>query len=124
MKSVKPMDGPGEPPAQRGGRNAEGDFHGQKRSNDTHASTTDLDARLYRNSKGKETKLCFIGHALMENRHGWAMIGTAGRLVGHFYIHNGDDSAFVCERGWLLQQPARAVNRRDLLQRGLCHACL
>ncbi|WP_456777436.1 hypothetical protein [Bradyrhizobium sp. USDA 3315] len=30
---------------------------------------------------------------------GWAMIGTAGRLVGHFYIHNGDDSAFVCERG-------------------------
>ena len=69
MKSVKPKDGPGEPPAQGGGRNAEADFHGQKRSNDSHASTTDLDARLYRKGKGKETKLCFIGHGLMENRH-------------------------------------------------------
>lgn len=38
---------------------------------------------------------------------GWAMIGTASRLVGHLYIHNGDDSAFVCERGLVLQQPAR-----------------
>ena len=69
MKSVKPKDGSGEPPAQGGGRNAEADFHGQKRSNDTHASTTDPDARLYRKGKGKETKLCFIGHGLMENRH-------------------------------------------------------
>src|SRR6185369_16444526 len=69
MKSVKPKDGSGEPPAPGGGRNAEADFHGQKRSNDTHASTTDPDARLYRKGKGKETKLCFIGHGLMENRH-------------------------------------------------------
>jgi hypothetical protein len=45
MKSVKPKDGTGEPPAQGGGRNAEADFHGQKRSNDSHASTTDPDAR-------------------------------------------------------------------------------
>ena len=70
MKSIKPKDGSGEPPAQGGGRNAEADFHGQKRSNDSHASTTDPDARLYRKGKGKETKLCFIGHGLMENRHG------------------------------------------------------
>jgi hypothetical protein len=70
MKSVKPKDGSGEPPAPVGGRNAEADLHGQKRSNDTHASTTDPDARLYRKGKGKETKLCFIGHGLMENRHG------------------------------------------------------
>jgi len=69
MKSVRPKDGSGEPPAPGGGRNAEADFHGQKRSNDTHASTTDPDARLYRKGKGKETKLCFIGHGLMENRH-------------------------------------------------------
>src|SRR5215470_14639652 len=51
MKSVKPKDdtsgGHGEPPGESGGRNAEADFHGQKRSNDTHASTTDPDARLY-----------------------------------------------------------------------------
>src|SRR4051812_32796940 len=70
MKSVKPNDGPGEPPAQGGGRNAEADFHGQKRSNHTHASTTDLDARLHRKRKGKETKLCFIGQGLMEHRRG------------------------------------------------------
>jgi hypothetical protein len=68
MKSVKPKDGSGESPAEGGARNAEADFHGHKRSNDTHASTTDPDARLYR--KGKETKLCFMGHGLMENRHG------------------------------------------------------
>lgn len=49
-------------------RNAEVDFHGQKRSNATHASTSDADARLYRKGKGKEAKLCHMGHALMENR--------------------------------------------------------
>ena len=70
MKSVRPKDGPAEPPAGAGGRNAEADFHGQKRSNDTHASTTDPDARLYKKGKGKEAKLCFMGHGLMENRHG------------------------------------------------------
>lgn len=66
MKSVKPKDGSSGPPVQGGGRNAEANFHGQKRSNDTHALTTDPDARLYRKGKGKETKLCFIGHGLME----------------------------------------------------------
>ena len=51
-------------------RNAEVDFHGQKRSNATHASTSDPEARLYKKGKGKEAKLCFMGHALMENRSG------------------------------------------------------
>ena len=51
-------------------RNAEVDFHGQRRRNDTHASVTDPEARLYRKGKGKEAKLCFMGHALMENRNG------------------------------------------------------
>jgi transposase len=51
-------------------RNAEVDFHGQKRTNATHASTTDPDARLYRKGQGKEAKLCHMGHALMENRSG------------------------------------------------------
>jgi transposase len=67
MKSFKPRDGSDEPPADDG-RNAEVNFHGQKRSNETHASTTDPDARLYRKGRGKEAKLCFIGHGLMENR--------------------------------------------------------
>ena len=71
MKSFKPRDGSGdEPPAEGSGRNTEAEFHGEKRSNDTHASTTDPDARLYRRGRGKEAKLCFIGHGLMENRSG------------------------------------------------------
>src|SRR3984893_4618391 len=83
MKSVKPTDASGEPPAQGGGRNAEADFHGQKRSNDSHASTTDPDARLYRKGKGKETKLCFTGHGLMENRHGLLVDACLTLADGH-----------------------------------------
>lgn len=74
IKSFKPKDGPrgdyGEPPSDAGGRNKEADFHGERRSNETHASTTDPDAKLYRKGKGKEAKLCLMGHGLMENRHG------------------------------------------------------
>jgi transposase len=65
-KSFRPKDG-GEPP--RGNRR-EVDFHREKRSNETHRSTTDPDARLYRKSKGSEAKMSYLGHALMENRHG------------------------------------------------------
>ena len=61
--------GGSEPPAGVG-RNAEVDFRGEKRGNDTHVSTSDPDALLYRKGAGMEAKLCFIGHALMENRHG------------------------------------------------------
>jgi transposase len=73
MKSFKPKDEVGgEPPAgdAGGGRNAERDFHGERRTNETHASTTDPDARLYRKGRGKEAKLCHMGHLLMENRNG------------------------------------------------------
>ncbi|MEK1891401.1 MAG: IS5 family transposase [Phyllobacterium sp.] len=84
MKSVKPKDGSGEPPVGgSGGRNAEADFHGHKRSNETHASTTDPDARLYRKGKGKETKLCFMGHGLMENRHGLLVDACLTPADGH-----------------------------------------
>jgi transposase len=87
MKSVKPKDGPsgghGEPPASGGGRNVEADFHGQKRSNETHASTTDPDARLYRKGGGKEAKLCFMGHGLMENRHGLLVDACLTLADGH-----------------------------------------
>ena len=68
MKSFRPKDGSGEPPAP--GRNGERDFHGEQRTNDSHASTTDPEAKLFRKGRGKEAKLCFMGHALMENRHG------------------------------------------------------
>jgi len=67
MKSFRPKDGSGEPPAP--GRNGERDFHGETRSNQTHASTTDRDARLYRKGPGQPAKLAYLGHVVMENRH-------------------------------------------------------
>jgi transposase len=65
-KSFRAKDG-GEPPSGNGG---EVNFHGKKRSNETHQSTTDPDARLYKKSKGSEAKMSYLGHARMENRHG------------------------------------------------------
>ena len=82
MKSFRPKDGSGEPPAGDG-RNREADFHGQKRSNETHASTTDPEARLYRKGPGKEAKLCFMGHALMENRNGLVVDACLTEANGH-----------------------------------------
>jgi transposase len=80
MKSFRPKDGGGNPPA--GGRNGERDFRGEKRSNETHASTTDPDARLYRKGNGRESVLCYMGHALMENRNGLAVAGTVTHATG------------------------------------------
>ena len=71
LKSFKPKDG-GDPP-EGGGKNTSVDFHGECRSNDTHSSTTDPEARLAKKGKGKEAKLCFAGHVLMENRNGLAV---------------------------------------------------
>ena len=68
MKSFRPRDDQ-DPPAS-GGRNADVDFKGQQRKNDTHQSTTDPDCRLLKKSQGAAAKLCFMGHALMENRNG------------------------------------------------------
>jgi transposase len=65
------------------GRNAEVDFHGQKRSNRTHASLTDPEARLYRKGPGKEARLCFMGHALMENRSGLVVDACLTEADGH-----------------------------------------
>ncbi len=63
MKSFRPKDHPDDdPPAAR--RNAERDFKGEARSNETHASTTDPDARLYRKGDRQSSRLCFMGHLL------------------------------------------------------------
>ncbi len=83
MKSFKPKDGSDEPPSAGGGRNSEADFHGEKRSNETHASTTDPDAKLYRKGKGKEAKLSFMGHGLMENRHGLLVNAYLTKATGY-----------------------------------------
>lgn len=68
MKSFRRKDGHDQPPSA--GRNGERDFHNDKPGNQTHASTTGPDARLYRKGRGKEAKLSFLGHLLMENRSG------------------------------------------------------
>ena len=80
LKSFRAKDGEDEPPAP--GRNGERDFHNEQRSNDTHASTTDPEAKLYKKGKGKEAKLCFMGHALMENRHGLVVQADATEANG------------------------------------------
>jgi transposase len=69
LKSFRPKDEPPQPPAT-GGRNPTVNFHGETRSNETHASTTDPDARLARKGDGKEAKLCHLASTLIENRHG------------------------------------------------------
>ena len=113
MKSFQPKadgappddEGPGDPPASdttpdtaasetpaetdpmprntKAHRNAEVDFKGEKRSNSTHASTTDPDARLYKKSPGTAAMLCFLGHALMENRNGLIVQGDLTKADGH-----------------------------------------
>jgi transposase len=88
MKSFKPRaaedgDPPNPSPPGSGGRNAEVDFKGQKRSNETHQSTSDPEARLYRKGPGMEARLCFIGHTLMENRSGLIVDARVTCADGH-----------------------------------------
>jgi transposase len=120
LKSFRPKDTP--PPAGGSGRNPEVDFHGEKRLNQTHASTTDPEARLFKKGKGKEAKLCFMGHVLMENRHGLiisprltAATGTAEReaaevmvetVPGRHRITVGADKAYDT---WEFVQTLRAL---------------
>jgi transposase len=87
--TAKPKDQPllkrlaAEATSQMQERNAEVDFHGQTRSNATHVSVTDPEARLYKKGKGKEAKLCFMGHALMENRNGLIVDAETTCADGH-----------------------------------------
>lgn len=81
IKSFRKKDG-SDNDCQGGGRNAERSFHKEKRSNETHRSTTDPDARLYKKGDGQPAKLCYMGHALMENRHGLAVGGGVSQATG------------------------------------------
>jgi hypothetical protein len=82
MKSFRPKD-EADPPQGGGGRNPSVNFRDEKRSNATHASTTDPDAMLYRKGPGMAAKLCFIGHGLMENRSGLLVDARLTRVSGH-----------------------------------------
>ena len=81
IKSFRRKDG-SDDGSQGPGRNAERDFHKEKRSNETHRSTTDPEARLYKKGDGQPAKLCYMGHALMENRHGLAVGGGVSQATG------------------------------------------
>jgi transposase len=80
MKSFRAKDGSDEPPSE--GRNGERDSHGEKRGNDTHASTTDSEAKLYRKGNGKEAKLSYIGNAMTENLYGLVVEAELGAASG------------------------------------------
>jgi len=89
QKSFQKKEGSSQPPSD-GGSNPTVNFHGEKRSNATHESTTDPEARLYRKGPGKEARLSFMGHVLMDNRYGLAVdgrlttaTGTAEREAAH-----------------------------------------
>jgi transposase len=85
QKSFQPKrDGQQEPPDPDapGGRNGERDWRGKTRSNETHASTTDMDARLARKSDGQSSILAYAGHVLMENRHGLVSDACLTRASG------------------------------------------
>jgi len=92
LKSLRPLEeseGEEPPATPGGGRNPSVDFHGERRGNETHRSTTDPEARLARKGNGREAKLCYAGHSLTENRNGLIVecelteaSGTAEREAG------------------------------------------
>jgi IS5 family transposase len=81
QKSFQPKDAPPPPPAD-GGSNPTVDFRGTTRTNDTHASRTDPDARLYKKTSGVEARLGYLGHVLMENRSGLLVGATVTHATG------------------------------------------
>lgn len=82
-KSFKPKDHTGSDEGGPKGRNVETDWRGEKRSNETHASSTDPEARLYRKSRNTAATLCFMGHVLMENRNGLIVDAELGTADGY-----------------------------------------
>jgi transposase len=80
-KSFRPKDE--EPPAASGGGNPSVDFHGHRRTNETHQSTTDPDARLYKKARGREAHLGYLGHVVMEHRSGLIVQATVTPADGH-----------------------------------------
>jgi len=81
LKSFKPKDGVAAEPTEPG-RNGDVDFRGKPRSNETHASTTDPDARLYKKAEGQAAQLCYIGHVMIENKSGLVVASTLTQATG------------------------------------------
>ena len=90
LKSFRLKDDPPATPPDDPG-NPTVDFHGERRRNDTHQSTTDPDARLYRKGPGREAKLCYMGHVVMENRHGLVVRAQATLATGTAEVETAED---------------------------------
>jgi transposase len=131
LKSFRPVD-EDDPPSGSGGRDPEVDFKGERRLNDTHRSTTDPEARLARKGPGKEARLSFAGHVLMENRNGLvvdaeltAATGTAEekaavrmlrRMPGRRRITVGADKGYdtgnFVDSCWMLNATAHVAQKK------------
>lgn len=105
QKSFRPKDGSGGDGA---------DFHGQRRKNDTHASTTDPDSRLYRKAAGREAKLSYMGHVVMENRHGLVVAGMVTEANG---------TAERCASEAMLQTAREQAGRRITVGEDKAYDC-
>ncbi|HEV2440823.1 MAG TPA: IS5 family transposase [bacterium] len=92
LKSFRPkqQDPPDQPPPDDPG-NPTVNFHGERRGNATHQSTTDPDARLFRKGNGREAKLCYMGHVLMENRNGLVVRAEATAATGTAEAYTAED---------------------------------
>lgn len=133
QKSFRKKDGGDDPGSDDDAGNQDVDFRGEKRSNQTHESTTDPEARLYRKSKGQEAKLCYEGHILIENRNAIVMdarltqaggkereaaLEMVGELPNTGRITMGGDKAydthgFVEEVRWMNVTPHVAQNNKN-----------
>ncbi|KFC61827.1 Transposase, IS4 family [Bosea sp. LC85] len=121
MKSFRAKDGSDEP--LEGGRNGERNFRKQKRSNATHASTTDPDARLYRKGDGQESRLAYLGHALMENRNGLAVGGAVTHATGtgereaasHLSKSLGEGTTLGADKGYDAEAFVEGLKERKIV---------
>ena len=114
-KSFKPKD---QSDSDEGGSNPSVDFRRQRRTNDTHASRTDPEARLYKKSKGAESRLCYMGHLMIDNRHGLATnacvtiaSGTAEREAA---VQMAGE---IPGRGWVTLAADKGYDTRDCIRK-------
>ena len=111
LKSFRPRTGPEEPPPDDPG-NPTVDFRGERRRNDTHESTTDPQARLYRKGPGREAMLAYLGHVLLDNRHG--LVGDVQALevtphIARKASYSAIDVRTTCHPGYQVSQRKRKL---------------
>ena len=122
LKSFQPKEAE-PPPSPDDGKNPTVNFHGQRRRNDTHQSTTDPDAMLYRKGPGREARLAYLGHVLLDNRHGLvtnvcvtAATGTAERAAAALLLEASAPrgSTVGADKGYDVASFVRHVRARGI----------